>query len=160
MPSGPTSWGLASTVPVQRRPRLMQKAAYWRFARSLPITRTPCLCCGKTIPPWKRRKPSPAYATSRAKPTTRATSAGSTPANGSGQKSCTLPARTRRSHRQRRHGLSCATGFPPCSPAPLVRRLFAVAVAAPGINRCGMKAGVVCLRQRSSMNSTRSSTKT
>lgn len=74
-------------------------------------------------------------------------------------KSCTLPARMGRSHRQRRHGLSCATGFPPCSPAPLVRRLFAVAVAAPGINRCGMKAGVVCLRQRSSMNSTRSSTK-
>ena len=160
MPSGPTSWGLASTVPVQRRPRLMQKAAYWRFARSLPITRTPCLCCGKTIPPWKRRKPSPAYAISRAKLTTHGISAGFTPASGSGPRSCTLPARMRRSHRQRRHGLSCATGFQLCSPAPRVRRIFAGAVAAPGINRCGMKAGAVCLRQRSSMNSTRSSTKT
>lgn len=32
---------------------------------SLPTTRTPCSCCGKTIPPWKRPKPSPACAISR-----------------------------------------------------------------------------------------------
>ena len=154
------SWGLASTAPAQRLLLSMPKAAYWRCDRSLPTTRTPCLCCGKTIPPWKRRKPSPAYAISRAKLTTPATSAGFTPASGSGPRSCTLPARTRRSHRQRHHGLSYATGFPPCSPAPLARRISAAAVAAPGINRCGMKAGGGCLRQRSSMNSIRSSTKT
>lgn len=59
--------GLASTAPAQRLPLSMPKAAYWRCDRSLPTTRTPCLCCGKTIPPWKRRKPSPAYAISRAK---------------------------------------------------------------------------------------------
>jgi hypothetical protein len=29
----------------------MPKAACWRCARSSPTTRTPCSCCGKTIPP-------------------------------------------------------------------------------------------------------------
>jgi hypothetical protein len=62
----------------------------------LPTTRTPCSCCGKTIPPWKRPKPSPACAISRAKQTTRAISAGFTPANGSGPRSFTSPVPTRR----------------------------------------------------------------
>jgi L-ribulokinase len=61
--------------------------------------------------------------------------------------------------RLRRHGLSCATGFPPCSPAPPARRISAAAAAAPGINPCGTKAGAACLRPRSSMSSTRSSTR-
>jgi L-ribulokinase len=60
--------------------------------------------------------------------------------------------------RQPPRGLSCATGFPPCSPAPPARRIFAAAAAAPGINPCGMKAGAVCRRPASSMNSIPSST--
>ena len=93
--------------------------------------------------------------TSRAKKTTPAILAASIPANGSGPKSCTLPAKTARWHRLPPHGLSYATGFLPCSQVRLARRIFAAVAAAPGINRCGMKAGAACHLPHSSMSSTR-----
>lgn len=98
-------------------------------------------------------------ATSRAKPTIRATSAEFIPVNGSGPRSCMSPALTQRLHRQPHRGLNCVTGFLPCSQVPPARRIFAAAAAAPGINPYGMKAGAVCHRQPSSMNSIRLSTR-
>ena len=55
-------------------------------------------------------------------------------------------------------GLSYATGFRPCSPTPYAHRIFVAVAAAPGINLCGMKAGVVCRQPVSLTNSTPSST--
>lgn len=64
-------------------------ATCWRCATSSPATPTPCSCCGRTIPRWRRRRRLPACATSRAKRITPAISAVSTPANGSGPRSST-----------------------------------------------------------------------
>ena len=105
--------GVDSTGSTPRQ--WMRKAGCWRYVLSSPTTRTPCLCCGKTIPPSKRPKPSPGCATSRAKPTIRATSAEFIPVNGSGPRSCMSPALTQRLHRQPHRGLNCVTGFLPCS---------------------------------------------
>ena len=67
-------------------------------------------------------------------------------------KSSTSPGKIAPSPRQPPRGWSFATGYPPCSPAPPVRRICAAAAAAPGINRCGMRAGAVCRRPASSMS--------
>ncbi len=129
-------------------------------AKNLPITPTPCSCCGRTTRRSKRRKPLLACAISRVKRTTPATLAASTPASGSGPKYSTSPVRTAPSPRQPLRGLSCATGFPPCFPAPPARRIFVAAAAAPATNHCGTKAGADCRRPASSMNSIRLSTGT
>lgn len=54
-------------------------------------------------------------------------------------------------------GLNCATGYPPCFPVPHARRIFAADAVAPGINRCGTKAGAACRQPVSLTNWTQSS---
>ncbi len=79
-----------------------------------------------------------------ARSTTPAILAAFTPANGSGRRFCTSPAGIAPSRRPPSRGLNCVTGCRRCFPAPLARKISAVAAAAPGTKRCGMKAGAVC----------------
>ncbi len=152
------SLALALTAPVLRQRRLTPTVTSWRCVRSSPRTRMRCLCCGKITPPWKRPTKSLVCAISQVRSTTPAILAAFTPANGSGRRFCTSPVRIAPSRRPPSRGLNCVTGCRRCFPAPLARKISAVAAAAPGTKHCGMKAGAVCRPRASLMNSIRALT--